>query len=101
MPKDIDFQAIEVNAFGDQKESAMVPESHSMLEDDFSAYQDSYFESPFSIQAAFNHAAARRAQLKQTLPDYGPWQERTFSVPEECPGPYFKRFSSDGRVNLH
>lgn len=99
MHKDIDFQAITVNSTDYEKKQATVPESHSMLEDDFSLYADNYFESPFSIQAAFNHAPTRRAQMKQTLPDYGPWQERTFRVPEECPGPYFKRFSNDGRVS--
>lgn len=69
----------------------------SMLEESFSAYQDAYVESPFRPCNVLS-ATQRRAEMKQRLPLFGPSNEATFSVPEDCPGIYFKRFSSDGRV---
>ena len=69
----------------------------SMLEESFSAYNDSYTESPFK---PFNllSTSRRRAEMRRRLPEFGPNREATFSVPDDCPGIYFNRFSGDGRV---
>lgn len=95
---DIELVSISVNPTEVIKEKPL-PEAEpvSVLEELFSSYQETYTESPFK---SFNllSAAQRRAEMKRRLPEFGPCREVTFDVPDNCPGIYFKRFSSDGRV---
>lgn len=42
----------------------------------------------------------KRRENQQRLAEFGPENEILFTIPDDGPGFYFKRFSSDGRVNL-
>ena len=97
---EIEFAPIVIdNELADSKASrTQEPPPISLLEEFFSAYSEAYTESPFK---PFNllSASQRRAEMRRRLPEFGPNREVTFSVPNDCPGIYFKRFSNDGRVS--
>jgi len=42
----------------------------------------------------------RRRENQQRLAEFGPENEILFTIPDDGPGCYLKRFSTDGRVNL-
>ena len=42
----------------------------------------------------------RRRENQQRLAEFGPENEILFTIPDDGPGCYLKRFSADGRVNL-
>lgn len=97
LDEDLEFTSIVVNGEVGLK-TAQEPTSVSLLEEYFSAYNETYSQSPFK---PFNllSASQRRTEMRRRLPDFGPNREKTFSGADDCPGIYYKRFSSDGKVN--
>lgn len=60
------------------------------------------FDKVVSFPVLSNHLSfslQRRRENQRRLGEFGPKNEISFSVPDEGPGCYLKRFSSDGRVN--
>ena len=78
--------------------NALPPHVLKLMNSDSNAFND-FVNVPFPIQS--NHLSfnlQRRRENQRRLGEFGPKNEVLFTIPDEGPGSYLKRFSSDGRV---